>query len=137
MTPADLIALAERAEKASGAEVEGILADAFAACFPKPEKIWVIDGVEWTPEYGARHERQWAFYGLLEAKGYIDAAMLLVPEGWGWRLWVPNSDSAEPPRVTIWSNGRAYAPTDSTAATPALALTAAALRARAAMERAG
>ena len=62
----------------------------------------------------------------------LDAAMTLVREGHGWRLWVPNSESPEPsPFVTLWGNRREYAPRDSIAATPALALCAAALRARA------
>lgn len=60
----------------------------------------------------------------------LDAAMALVPEGYGWRLWVPNSTALASISVTMWGNGRSYAPHETTAATPALALCAAALKAR-------
>lgn len=60
----------------------------------------------------------------------LDAAMTLVPEGYGWRLWVPSSTALSPMVVTMWGNGRKYAPNESTAATPAIALCIASLKAQ-------
>lgn len=60
----------------------------------------------------------------------LDAAMSLVPEGYGWRLWVPSSTSLSPMVVTMWGNGQKYAPNESTAATPAIALCIASLKAQ-------
>lgn len=65
----------------------------------------------------------------------IDAAMTLVPEGWEWCMFSRNNDeegskpSAElAPTTEVWKNGKSAQ--IAFAATPALALCAAALRAR-------
>lgn len=62
------------------------------------------------------------FRELLDAKAYLDAAMMLVPEGCDWEL-------------TSTSCARLYQPyAEAAATTPALALTAASLKALAEQE---
>ena len=61
----------------------------------------------------------------------LDAALKLVPEGWRWAVSTTNDDSpcafGHPPDKSFWIE-------DTPAATPALALCAFALRARAAID---
>lgn len=70
----------------------------------------------------------------------LDAAMTLVPEGEGHQPQLiysgvnPNNPSRQRCRYEIWQKGSTK-PTRSNAATPALALCAAALRARASITR--
>jgi hypothetical protein len=98
-------------------------------------------------EANARVDR---FCELLEAKAFLDAAMTLVPEGWNWlcrddieergsfaNVSRPDArhiiDTWDEDRMSFYAsdtNGSNYA----RATTPALALTAAALRAIASQE---
>jgi hypothetical protein len=93
------------------------------------------DGAQYNRDY-----LKWERLNMSRPTASLDAALTLVPEGYGWRLWVPNSDvrmlNGFPnlPRVTMWGNRRSYAPYDTPAATPALALAAASLRAMASKE---
>jgi hypothetical protein len=129
MTREEIIALAERCEKATGEKRETltIFEDAFALCFPKPSRIWVADNNgPWTPEYSRHHERGWAFSEMLEANAFLDAAMTLVPEGWGYSIC---------PTSALLTRSTSDHGVMARAATPALALTAAALRARATLQQ--
>lgn len=112
----DLLALAERCEQATGpdreldARIEAALAEADFDALAN-------DGV---------HVRDW------NAPAYtasIDAAMSLVPEGREWRVrWCELPDGTWASIARIGENGCGL---NTSAATPALALCAAALRARA------
>lgn len=123
---ADLIELAERCEAATGADtkLEREIAEALGWRHVRnkgPESewfpyVWVApdgkcDADETYPDYTAS----------------IDAALTLVPEGWNWQVGKGNH---------CWSAVYQGAPpsmrVDPIAATPALAICAAALRARAA-----
>lgn len=129
MTEAEkLLALAERAERATGDDCE-LYEDVWRVVFPDPERIWITDNTgDPTPEYVAWNRLQVRFYGFMEAGAFLDAAMTLNPSEW---LTV---------ELTIGRH-TSYAelndvPADegwgcSVASTPALALTAACLRARA------
>lgn len=134
----ELLKLAERCESATGPDRE-MFEDIWREVFPKPERIWVTDNAgDWTPEYAAWQERQHRFYDLLDAGAFLDAAMRLVPEGWNWMAG--NRD--QPIARAYVNNGQLQfvgigtrRNTESrwfevVAATPALALCAAALRAR-------
>lgn len=110
MDKATLIALAERVEKAQGPDRE-LDAEIAAATGTAVKRDWDAD---WAPHYCAS----------------LDAAAALVPEGRDWWVRIYNGK----PRAAVehhepWS----WADIACRAATPALALTAAALRARAAV----
>jgi len=68
------------------------------------------------------------FARLLDAEAYLDAAVMLVPEGWGMALAV------DPNGKTLCGlqrkNGAGYASASATAPTPALALLAAITKAK-------
>ena len=123
MTKDELVKLAERAEAADASEQRAILIEAWRQ---------VEGGI--CPELDAGnhlHPRYRQFADFIQAGAFIDAAMMLVPEG-RWEVGV---------RATLDGRGYAYisAPRDeknaghlhygATAATPALALCAASLRA--------
>ena len=106
-----LLALADRAEKATGSSFE-LFAEAFEAIHGGRAALGPI----WSQ-----------FCSLLDAEAWLDAAMSLVPEG---------DLHLEIKRGKVWafvgSPIRA-----ATAATPALALCAASLRARATLDPTG
>lgn len=145
----NLIELAARCEAAGGEQELELLDEAFRLCFPKPRRIWVTDNSgPWTDEYGAYHELSWRFHGMIEAGAFLDAAMQLVPKGWtAWELrsalyhadWELRSRRAlasyhaEISRLD--EEIKAEEVVSANAATPALALCAASLRARAADTR--
>lgn len=115
-----LMALAERCEKASG---------------PDRDLDRQIDHVRWPVPQPAYHlelslRDKW---NVPHFTASIDAALTLVPDGWKWSLH--SADHAGPPCAYCVPNmGRLPWPVwvdDVYAATPALALCAAALRARA------
>lgn len=116
---------------------------------------WPDSGI---PEYDSRTgkkivltekpDRSWVYYigDVPEFTTSIEAALTLVPEGWGWEVGSPYADG-EPlgggqPWAQIWKRGAnvridglaavPYAPgrSHTNAQTPALALCIAALRAR-------
>lgn len=73
MTPATLLALADRCEAATGAEQRSWLEQAFYEINP-------------APEYGTDERSAWVaasnrFHDLIRAGAYLDAAMMLAPEG--------------------------------------------------------
>lgn len=109
----DLNDLADRVEAASGADRE----------LDRTIKEFV--GHAW--DYAA----EWPRDGQPIAFPYtasIDAAITLVPEGYKWKIMCSDFDGY---LCEIWTDGTPEYEHVSRAATPALALTAAALRARA------
>lgn len=124
MSRAELLALAERVEALSGADREVDAKVALAVGY----KTWPDgygEGNEWEDPSGNRLPRARGWGAQPPAfTASLDAAMGLVPEGPGW-WWVVNGA----PSAAV---GHAPEPAHfAHAATPALALTAAALRARA------
>lgn len=71
-------------------------------------------------------------FRLLDNHAYLDAAMSLVPEGWAWAVYGGAREEIVATAYCVPNGGRLPWPdwvTDICAATPALALCAAALRA--------
>ena len=120
MTRTTLLALAERVEAATATEQREMLEAAFVAVHgPKPERVH-----GGSPELLAWLALHNPFFALLQAGGFLDAAMSLVPSGHTFDM-VSHLDVA-----TVRIFDRTGPVTDCrAAATPALALTAAALRA--------
>lgn len=119
----ELLALAERCEKASGPDRE---IDAQVARYA-PHLVAFLRGVPEEPQCGCR-----------PYTASIDAAMTLVPEGWLWtvKAWRLNEQKHDhkPPFYAQCSPDSWFLTDTIYAATPALALTAASLRALAQME---
>ena len=122
-TTADLIARLESAEKPT----RGLFGKAFMAAWPKPRRGGTDGGVE----YAAWWQRRDRFACMLEAEAWESAAVMLVPDGYGGSLaWVSAHSQAQ---AQIWSSGNPFENATSSigvAVHPALALAAAALRAR-------
>jgi hypothetical protein len=124
-----MLELAERCEQAVGRGAE----------FPKKLFVEAHDLIWPVPTTGPR-----GFFTLLDSGGFIDAAMTLVPEGCSATIWTagPRGFTTGPaarlfsyPRDSEAEGGyaiRALSDHEITAATPALALCSAALRACAA-----
>ena len=106
MTREELNKLAERVEGLTG------------PCFGTECEIERLVSPHWTGE-GA-------------PKAYtasLDAALSLVPEGWNWGVWMRHDWAKQNAQVWHWERKASTKHGD--AATPALALTVASLRARA------
>lgn len=118
----DLLELAERLERATGPDRE--LDKAIHGLLFPPRPV-ATDEDQPPPGFGSGF-----LSGDYWGSGYtssIDAAMTLVPEGWD-RIEQEQSRERAWARITVHRNG--FAPQyESRAATPALALCAAALRA--------
>ena len=125
MTDAKVLGeLAERCEKATAEQQASLLIEAF-------------DLTNWRSRHrlggAVHHNPEWmAFDRLIRASGFLDAAMTLAPEGWH------TSDFHQGPSggnwwklSTIRGTDTYYTSVAGKAGSPALALTAAALRARA------
>ena len=130
-TRTTLLALAERVEAATTTEQREMLEAAFVAVHgPKPARVH-----GGTSEWIAWLDLHNPFFALLQAGGFLDAAMSLVPSGcseWNVEAWkAPGAIHPAHVRATAWVSGaaRVYA------STPALALTAACLRALAVLEQ--
>lgn len=120
MTNAEtLLSLAERVEAASTYETASLLIEAF-------------DLTNWRSKRRdslVTHNPQWfAFDKLICHRGFLDAVMSLVPEGWQWEVKSTGEALVYDDRS---SDGSGYVEFAGDAATPALALLAAALRAHA------
>jgi hypothetical protein len=128
----DVEKLIERLEQATAEQQRELLEAAFVAIHGEPTEAT-------RPNVASAWLDRWRpFLALLDAGGFLDAAMSLVPEGWRWmagqrefphcRAYVENGELAfrgfglRPNPARQWF--------EVTAATPALALCAAALRAR-------
>ena len=110
----DPMTLPQRIEAAEGAEQRHMLELAWQEVhgeFP--------GGCEWHSEANQRFAR------LLNAGAYLNAALTLVPEGYDWSLDNFDGDQGKP-HAWVCKDGPFY---NATAATPALALCAAALKA--------
>lgn len=116
-----LIELAERLEAATGRDAQ----------FPSKLFIEAHDAIWPDIETGPSR-----FFGFLDAGAYLDAAMTLVPEGWRvrdlceWETFIERPSAAW--TVELIRKERQYHAVDGAGRTPALALAAASLRARAA-----
>jgi hypothetical protein len=133
MTKDKLTALAERCQKAEKEDQDNLLELAFNFCDPEPNCDWK----SWSSErlskqdqsdkivfsaWLERDERRKHFNDLRKLKAYESAALMLLPEGCFWAVGSDGSASV------FRSSGAMY---KGAAATPALALTAACLLARA------
>jgi hypothetical protein len=119
-----LLELAERVEKASGPdrELDQEICRAVGPCKYQPDGTWIT-----YFEGGYSHS-----INPLPVTASLDAAMTLVPDGYGFQAKL-YSESSNESEADVWK-GCDYDPIHSAeAANPALALTAAALRARAGM----
>jgi hypothetical protein len=123
-----LMGLAERCEQAPAEEQREWLEQAFYA-------------INEAPDYGTDERAEWVeksrrFHRLINADAFLDAAMTLVPEGCLWRLeqrsGVERRDGIEHRSFNALAglfDFDGYSQLFAIAATPALALTAASLRA--------
>lgn len=80
---------------------------------------------EWYASDGKNHEARY-FLKKLDAEAYVDAALMLVPEGWSWQVSAnPNISYAtivDPAMVDELDTGKMFS---GCGPTPALALAAA------------
>jgi len=108
----DLTALIARVEAATVAEQDEVMRDAVAALTSR----WDASRRAWIAR-------------ALDAECYESAALTLVPEEWGREFWHEPGEKAQ---GNVWPPRRRFPrwTCSGFAATPALALTAAALRAR-------
>lgn len=128
MTKAELEKLAERAEAADAIEQRAILIEAWRR---------VEGGI--CPELDAGnhlHPRYRQFADFIQVGAFIDAAMMLVPEGWHIEIGIYRADDDLPEEIyarvslDVGGDGPRWESIDrSQSATPALALCAASLRA--------
>jgi hypothetical protein len=94
------------------------------------EKLWhpfYRLPVDWDETRYRRHQR---FDGLLDAGAYLEAAMMLVPEGWTYGAW--QGPSGQPHKWelrTIGAEDQRYRTVEGKGHTPALALCVAIARA--------
>jgi hypothetical protein len=114
MTPDTLLSLALRCEQASADEQWSLLREAGDALLA-------------TGDFGKRDR----FSRFLNSEAYESAAMLLLPEGCAWQL----GECEGVIGACVWPNPDSMPVVN--AATPALAFTAASLRARASQESQG
>lgn len=100
-----------------------LFAEAHLAIFPEP--IGEQAPIQ-TDNWRAWSNRRYKFGQLLRHGAYVDAALTLVPEGWN-RSFTDDPDDLGGCIAELWTaKQHAWA----NAATPALAMTAAALKAR-------
>ena len=131
--------LAERIEALEGIlaveQGKALIYEARALIFPRPKQTrvpkqangepWGGDGIgPYTEEYKAWAEADKRFRAYMDAGAFLDAAMTLVPEGWSVGQW---SVIGKPDSCQVFRGAEEVLVS---AATPALALCAAALRAR-------
>lgn len=146
MTRDTLAALIARAETATGPDAE-LDANIMAALFLRED--WHIGTMEededgrWQPVkqpvWVDPETGRWVGTHALPYTASLDAALSLVPEGWSWSAWGADRFTGTRPGAVLadetykapeipWECDRPFI--EGAAATPALALTAAALRAR-------
>jgi|TARA_R100000501_G_C2620038_1_gene113312 hypothetical protein len=91
------------------------------------ERIWFIRAYEAVHGTECIDPKAWRrFEDLVNAGAFLDAAMTLVPEGWNWLV---GTDAGVGFQSALLRHGE-EAPIEAIAATPALALCAAAIRAQ-------
>ena len=127
--------LIERIEAATGPDRE-LFEEAFAVAFgPEPEskydgRAWKRGEPDFAPEWSAYIERRCRYLQLVDAEAWLDAAMALVPEGCDRadHVWPDNEGRF---CTYLWAQRKRHqVVARARAATPPLALCAAALRAR-------
>ena len=135
-----LIALAERCEQAfepdrelDAAIVAAVTLGVVGMGDEKPDDDWCNRLYRWEPP------RAWADSWLPVPRytASLDEAVKLIPAGWKWSLdWTQQAPYQDSSWASAFApgSGRNPADTEASAMTPALALCAVALRARAAME---
>lgn len=128
----DLLKLAERCERAEEPK-RGLFIEAWLATLGAHFSHLSADEIRKLP--GFRR-----FNRMLDADAYESAALMLVPDGWGWNVSWPNIKARESGLLLVDApcQGEAQFGYDRrfivAAATPALAICAAALRARSASD---
>lgn len=126
---ANLLALAATVEAASADEQRDLLIEAFKAIHgPKPFRV-----PGGSPEWKAWLDLFNPFFKKLEARAFLDAALTLVPEGHHFGAGTDIPDGIGPDGWA-WVSDKRDTFEIVRAATPALALTASALRAQAASQ---
>lgn len=138
MDKQELIALAENLCQAK-AESHDMFMSAFHLAFPAPSQIWEDEErEEWTADYEKWHQLGWAFANFLDASAYLNAAMMLVPEECKIHCVGESEylvDGTRPWLAMVVKRGGDLGKGETCyAATPALALCAASLRAIAEQE---
>jgi len=126
--------LAERCEAAVGAKLTLLARASEAESAICSDEFRIISEAA-LAVFGWQDDRYKRGLRLLEIGASLDAAMSLVPEGWAWSLshlppFGPAGKSDAVLNNTVFAENAVIG----TAATPALALCAAALRARAATQ---
>lgn len=132
---AELLAVAERVERSEKPSVDLYREVYFAVNGPKPDRVH--GGSTELTHYLNRYN---PYYSLITHGGWLEAAMTLVPEGWDWAAggkadygWA-YTNNRELHFIGVGTRRNpGHRWFDVRAATPALALTAAALRAHAAL----
>lgn len=78
---------------------------------------------QYYDEVEVRHEARY-FLAMLDCGAFVDAALMLLPEGWGWSAHAPSVPEPDnPPSARIWAGGKGVF--EASGNTPALALCAA------------
>lgn len=115
----DRLELAERVEAASGPdrELDALIHEVFGLPFE----------MEYWSEADTTPQRNLSKVPHYTAS--LDAAMTLVPDGWNWGVWMRHDWREQ--NAQVWHPARDASTLHGYAATPALALCAASLRARA------
>lgn len=113
--------LAARCESAAEAEQRELLDEAWDAVAPMFPRDLLAD-------------RAARFGRMFDAEAYESAALMLVPEGWAWMAGCAAGETFFATLSPTDESGIEADMIDTNAATPALALCAAALRARAQIE---
>jgi len=135
-----LLELAARCE-ALGEPDRDLFRDAFDVCFPRPKAMrktgfeHIGDGLgPYTNEYRAYGDMQGQFNAFLSCQAWIDAAMMLVPAKYGqYEVYAPDYNTLGWTVHLAWDRNLHLESQSGFAASYALALCAAALRARAAI----
>ncbi|WP_030539576.1 hypothetical protein [Sphingobium sp. DC-2] len=135
MDKKELIALADKLSEVK-VESHDMFMSAFHLAFPAPSQIWEDEErEEWTADYEKWHQLGWTFANFLDASAYLNAAMLLVPEGWEWQADTLKIGAERDKHAWFRLHRPDYGEQfEAEAATPALALCAAAIRAIASQE---
>lgn len=127
-----LLALAASCEAASRLGEASAIIAAHDAIFPEPPSNYQPRATpSFAPEWSEWSTRMCAVRNFVQFGAHMDAALMLVPEGWCWTV----NTFAEPIKSAsaylIAETNKMVRPERQYIATPALALCAASLRARA------
>lgn len=78
-------------------DIRQALEEAFVTIFgPEPDseydgRAWKRNEPDFSPTWTAYINKRTRFHRFLDAEAWTDAAMCLVPEGWGWNVSQPNA----------------------------------------------